>query len=257
MQEDRIPVFTHDLFLEPYTKDPAAAPGRIETIREAIADFSEFHEVLPASWEDIQRVHTERHIRQVIREGLDRVASLAAGGAVMAALEGLKRPSFALVRPPGHHASADDSWGFCYFNNMAIAIEHLKHYGHIQTAYVLDFDLHYGDGTVNTLGEKGYVAILNPQTEDRKEYLRMVEKDLAEVQADVIGVSAGFDAHQLDWGGVLLTEDYHRIGAMIRETCVRRHIGCFAVLEGGYNHSVLGKNVRAFLLGLLARHDPD
>lgn len=253
MKEPRIPVFTHDLFLESYTRDPAAAPGRIECIRDAIADVSEFREAMPASWEDLQRVHTPRHIQEVIREGLDRVASLAAGATVMAAVEGLQRPSFALVRPPGHHASADSSWGFCYYNNVAIAVEHLRHHGHIRTAYILDFDLHYGDGTVNILGEKGYAAILNPQTEDRKEYLRLVEKDLAEAQADIIAVSAGFDAHQQDWGGVLLTEDYAAIGAMIRAACARLGIGCFAALEGGYNHTVLGKNVRAFLLGLLGR----
>lgn len=251
MQETGIPVFSHDEFLEPYTKDPAAAPGRLESIREAIADIAEFCEALPASWEDLRRVHTERHIREVIRQGLDRVASLAAGGAVMAALEGLKRPAFALVRPPGHHASADSSWGFCYYNNVAVALEHLRHHGHIETAYVLDFDLHYGDGTVNILGEKGYAAILNPQTEDRLEYLRLVEKDLAAMRADVVAVSAGFDAHRQDWGGVLLTEDYHAIGAMVRAACTRLGIGCFAVLEGGYNHAVLGTNVRAFLLGLM------
>jgi len=169
----------------------------------------------------------------------------------MAALEGLKRPAFALVRPPGHHASADDSWGFCYYNNVAVALEHLKHHGHIQTAYVLDFDLHYGDGTVNILGEKGYAAILNPQTENRLEYLRLVEDDLATMKADIIAVSAGFDAHILDWGGVLRTEDYHALGTLVRSACRRLGIGCFAVLEGGYNHAVLGENVRSFLLGLL------
>lgn len=256
MKRHRIPVFTHDVFRESYTRDPAAAPGRLECIREAIADVSEFHEALPASWEDIQRVHTPRHIQDVIREGLDPVASLAAGATVMAAVEGLRGPSFALVRPPGHHASADSSWGFCYYNNVAIALEHLKHHGHIRTAYVLDFDLHYGDGTVNILGERGYAAILNPQTEDRKEFLRLVEKDLAEAQADIIAVSAGFDAHQQDWGGELLTEDYAALGSMIRATCKRLGIGCFAALEGGYNHAVLGKNVRAFLLGLLGREEP-
>jgi len=251
MEQNGIPVFTHDDFLEAYTKDPAAAPGRLECIRKAIADIAEFREALPASWEDLRRVHTERHLRHVMRQGLDRVASLAAGGTVMAALEGLKRPAFALVRPPGHHASADDSWGFCYYNNVAVALEHLKHHGHIQTAYVLDFDLHYGDGTVNILGEKGYAAILNPQTENRLEYLRLVEDDLATMRADIIAVSAGFDAHILDWGGVLRTEDYHALGTLVRSACRRLGIGCFAVLEGGYNHAVLGENVRSFLLGLL------
>ncbi len=94
MEQSRIPVFTHDEFLEPYTKDPAAAPGRMECIRKAVADIAEFHEALPASWEDLRRVHTERHLRNVMRQGLDRVASLAAGGAVMAALEGLQKAGF-------------------------------------------------------------------------------------------------------------------------------------------------------------------
>ncbi|SHE54337.1 Acetoin utilization deacetylase AcuC [Desulfacinum infernum DSM 9756] len=256
MPQNKIPVFTHEDFLEAYTHDPAAAPGRIEAVRDAISDIAEYREVLPASWEDIQRVHTDRHIQRVIREGLDPIASLAAGGAVMAALEGMNRPSFALIRPPGHHASADGSWGFCYYNNVAVALEHLKHHGLIQTAYLLDFDLHYGDGSVNILRDKGYAAILNPQTEDRGEYLKTVERDLARMHADIIAVSAGFDAHQLDWGGILSTRDYHSMGAMIREACRRLGIGCFAVLEGGYNHAVLGKNVRAFLLGLLGLPGP-
>ena len=73
---------------------------------------------------------------------------------------------------------------------------------------------------------------------------------LADAKADIIGVSAGFDNHLLDWGQVLHTEDYRQIGRMVWDTCRRLDIGCFAVLEGGYNHQVLGEAVQAFLQGL-------
>jgi acetoin utilization deacetylase AcuC-like enzyme len=67
-----------------------------------------------------------------------------------------------------------------------------------------------------------------------------------------IGISAGFENHRDDWGGLLLTEDYTEIGYMVREAAQRCQGACFGVLEGGYNHSVLGANVRALLQGLSA-----
>jgi acetoin utilization deacetylase AcuC-like enzyme len=246
-------IVTHDDFLDVYVSDPAAAPGRIEAILDAIRGEVVFEEALPAGWGDIEAVHTPYHIGRVDKMGLYKIAALAAGAAVQAALIGMSEPCFALVRPPGHHASADSSWGFCYFNNMAVALDHLKRHGHINTAYVLDFDLHYGDGTVSILREKGYVAIHNPDAENRRLYLRSVEENLSSAQADIVAVSAGFDNHQLDWGGLLLTEDYQAMGRMVRETSLRLNAGCFAVLEGGYNHQVLGENVLAFLRGLEGR----
>ncbi|MCU0572887.1 MAG: histone deacetylase family protein [Syntrophobacteraceae bacterium] len=243
-------VVTHSDFLQVYTNDPAAAPGRIEPILEAIRDAAEFEEPLPAAWDDIEAVHTQRHMQRVEREGVYGISALAAGAAMLAAEIGLSEPCFSVARPPGHHASADSSWGFCYFNNMAVALEHLRREGRIQTAYVLDFDLHYGDGTVSILREKGYVAIHNPESDNREVYLGEIEKHLQSAQVDVIGVSAGFDNHVLDWGGLLLTEDYRIIGQLVRRAANRMRAGCFGLLEGGYNHGVLGQNVLAFLNGL-------
>lgn len=243
-------VVTHDDFLGVYVNDPAAAPGRIEPILEALKGEAVFEEAYPASGEDVEAVHTASHIARVNGMGLYNISTLAAGGAVLAAEIGMEEPCFAVIRPPGHHASSDSSWGFCYFNNMAVAIDHLKREGRIKTAYILDFDLHYGDGTVSILRERGYVAIHNPDAPNRQTYLGTVEANLAEAQADVIAVSAGFDNHQLDWGGLLTTEDYHSMGRMVYETCQRLNAGCFAVLEGGYNHSVIGKNALAFVRGL-------
>jgi acetoin utilization deacetylase AcuC-like enzyme len=165
-------------------------------------------------------------------------------------LTGLSEPSFALIRPPGHHASADSSWGFCYFNNMAIALDHLKRNRLIDKAYVLDFDLHFGDGNVNILQDKGYVSILNPESHNRKDYLAEVQEGLDQARVDIIGVSAGFDHHVQDWGGLLETDDYQAMGRMVLEASRRMGAGCFGILEGGYNHQVLGQNVRAFLRGL-------
>jgi acetoin utilization deacetylase AcuC-like enzyme len=132
---------------------------------------------------------------------------------------------------------------------MAIALEHLRSKGLIKTAHVLDFDMHYGDGTVNILGAKGYVSIHNPDESDRKHYLTEVGVRLDALNVDIIGVSAGFDNHMEDWGHVLYTEDYQEMGRMVHSTCKRLGIGCFGLLEGGYNHRVLGRNVLALLRG--------
>jgi hypothetical protein len=94
------------------------------------------------------------HIEYVRQEGLYDIAALAAGGAIQAARLGLETPTFGAIRPPGHHASRDSCWGFCYFNNMAVALLTLKDEGLIETATILDFDLHYGDGNVNILDHR-------------------------------------------------------------------------------------------------------
>ena len=150
-----------------YSPDPASNPGRIEAIEFALADKVDYVEPQPASEEDIAAVHTEKHIAEVRREGVYDIAALAAGGAILAAQIGLTEPCFAVIRPPGHHASANSAWGFCYFNNMAIALEKLKSEDKIKKAFLLDFDLHVGDGNINILGGKGYVTILNPTGQNR------------------------------------------------------------------------------------------
>ena len=68
----------------------------------------------------------------------------------------------------------------------------------------------------------------------------------------MIGVSAGFDNHRQDWGGLLTTEDYADMGRMVRDAARRNGGGCFAVLEGGYNPDVLGRNAVALMQGLSA-----
>ena len=242
-------VYFHDDFYESYCADPAAAPGRIEAVVQALRGKVDFVDAVPASRTDIVACHTDQHIEHVRRQGLYEIAALAAGGAVQAAETGLAEPCFALIRPPGHHASAESAWGFCYFNNMAIAITRLKRAGKIRKAFILDFDLHFGDGTVNILGKFPWVNILNPSSSDRARYLKEVERALPD-DADIIGISAGFDNHLEDWGGTLATEDYREMGRMVRVASERSGGGCFAILEGGYNHRVIGQNTRALIEGM-------
>jgi acetoin utilization deacetylase AcuC-like enzyme len=243
-------IIFHPDFYQVYTSDPAAAPERMESIVNVISGHYEFTEPTAATEEDIAAVHTLSHIEYVKGCGLYDISALAAGGAIQAASEGLKEPSFALIRPPGHHASTDISWGFCYFNNMAVALEKLKREKAIERAFVLDIDLHFGDGTVNIFRSTDYVSVFNGSLNDRKRYLEAIAKELQKQESDIVGISAGFDNHKDDWGGLLETEDYTTIGKMVRERCDKNSCGYFAILEGGYNHQVLGYNVLALLQGM-------
>lgn len=243
-------VYFHTSFYKVYTRDPAADAGRMEAIVEALSPHFEMDSFDPAAREDLLAVHPENHLDSIRAEGLYDIAALAAGGAIAAARAGMSEPAFGLIRPPGHHASADSCWGFCFFNNMAVSLQWLYAKGMIQSAFILDFDLHYGDGNVNILGRRSWVEILNPQSRQRPSYLKEVESALARTRADVFAVSAGFDHHVQDWGGLLTTDDYRTMGEWIRAAAQRNGGGCFGILEGGYNHAVLGENVLAFLEGL-------
>jgi len=245
-------VVFHADFYEVYTDDPAAVPGRMEAIMSVIEPHVEIVKAQSAAEAQIAAVHTPQHIARIRSQGLYDIAALAAGGAVQAATIGLTEPCFAMIRPPGHHASAGSCWGFCFFNNMAVAVEALKQQDKIRSAYILDFDLHFGDGTENILGRKSYVSIHNPGAYDRTAYLAEVEQELGRYPADIIGISAGFDNHRQDWGGLLTTEDYSEMGRMVRSAARRNGGGCFAILEGGYNHDVLGRNALALIEGLSA-----
>ena len=243
-------VVFHEDFYQVYTSDPAAAAGRMEAVVDAIGPRAEFVQAEPAAESQLLLVHTPQHIESTRNSGIYAIAALAAGGAIQAAIAGLTEPCFGLIRPPGHHASAGSCWGFCYFNNMAVALAVLKDQGLIDTAYVLDIDLHFGDGNVNILGGRDDTVVHNVGAGDRIRYLEEVAREMSACQADIIGISAGFDHHREDWGGLLETDDYVEIGRMVGDAARRIGGGYFAILEGGYNHRVLGDNVRALMEGM-------
>jgi len=249
-------VVYHERYREVYSSDPAAQPGRMESIYKELYGQFEFVMPKPASEEDLLLVHGKGHVEYVRAHQLVyEIALLAVGGAIKAseiALQG--EPSFGLIRPPGHHASSNSSWGFCYFNNIAISIEKLRREDKINNALIVDIDLHYGDGTANIFQGESEVTYFHPDAWNRQAFLDEISGFLAarKEKVDMVAVSAGFDRHEQDWGGMLKSEDYFTIGKTIKEFAEKACNGKrYAVLEGGYNHSVLGRNVRALLEGMM------
>lgn len=112
--------------------------------------------------------------------------------------------------------------------------------------------MHYGDGTANIFASNPEVSYYHMPGGAREEQLEKLSDYLAGKNGyDILALSAGFDKHEKDWGGILETRNYEEIGKMIRDCTEREcHGRRYAVLEGGYNHSVLGKNVKALLKGM-------
>ncbi len=243
----------HPRYTEVYASEPAASPGRMEAILKELEGKYDFVEPLAASEDDLKLVHTPSHIGSIKRDRqLYELASLAAGGAVKSALIAMEgEAAFGLIRPPGHHASPDHCWGFCYFNNIAVALAKLQSENLIEKALILDFDLHFGDGS-NNIFEGSKIKYFHPESIIRETFIAHINRKLNEEKDySMLAVSAGFDRHIEDWGGLLTTDDYRTIGRLVREAAERDCKGRrFAVLEGGYNHNVLGRNVRAFVEGL-------
>jgi acetoin utilization deacetylase AcuC-like enzyme len=207
----------------------------------------------PASREELLLGHSEAYVAGVeSHPRLYAMAALAAGAAIMAADLAMRgEPAFACVRPPGHHASRTSAWGHCTFSNVALALLKLRAQGAIRSAFVVDFDQHTGDGTIDALRGWPEALILNPYGDNAADYLRNLEERLAEApQVDILAVSAGFDAYIHDLGRKLKTEDYFTIGRLLQAYAIRlKHQRRFAVLEGGYYIPDLGKNALAFCRG--------
>lgn len=241
----------HPIFQESYPTASCECPARISAIHSCLLndDEEKYSFVAPhaLSESELACIHTLDHIESIKNRMPQAftVASYSAGGAALAADLALTEPSFGLIRPPGHHASRDSSWGFCFFNNMALALTLLKKKSQISRALILDIDLHFGDGTVNILEGEPWVEVVNVETDKRSLFIKTVKKALENTEYDVVGVSAGFDTYEKDWGGILTMEDYHAIGRLVKANAEKR----FALLEGGYFLPDLGMNVKAFLEG--------
>ncbi|HMK60692.1 MAG TPA: hypothetical protein VK452_06065 [Dissulfurispiraceae bacterium] len=250
-------IIFHEAFYRQYDNDPAASPGRMEPIIRELKKHPGYKFIVPepAGEEDLLRAHSYSHIASVRRSAeIYEMALLAAGGAIMASeLAFAGEPSFGCIRPPGHHASRDSCWGFCFFNNMAVSLLKLRSEGKIASAFVLDFDLHRGDGNINILcGQKDFM-ILNPGSETEKDYLGEIESILDRTgDCDIIAASAGFDEYEKDWGGKLSTLAYKEIGRLMKEFSEKHCSGRrYALLEGGYCYEDLGYNVHAFCEGFM------
>ncbi|HEX3890911.1 MAG TPA: histone deacetylase, partial [Verrucomicrobiae bacterium] len=199
-------------------------------------------------------------------------ASVAAAlDALELALDG--KNVFSLMRPPGHHATRDHSMGFCYLNNIAIAVLEAAATGSKRVA-VFDFDVHHGNGTEDILLNREGVAFFSihqfpayPGTGEKNAYkncfnysvapsapretyfatLAHALGDLKNFQPELIAVSAGFDAYVRDplADGTLRAEDFHWLGKKLRAL----KIPFFSLLEGGYSRD-LPELIFAYLKGV-------
>ncbi len=126
----------------------------------------------PASEHELLSVHTPQHIenvRRVADQGgghMDpdtyvsprsyEAAVMAAGGLIQAVnqvMQGELRNGFALIRPPGHHATATRAMGFCLFNNIAVAARSALEHEGVERVLIVDFDVHHGNGTQDIFGD--------------------------------------------------------------------------------------------------------
>jgi len=244
-------VVFHERFYDVYTGDPAAAAGRLEPSVKILKKKYELIKAQNAKVADVERVHDRAHIEDVKRfDKIYSMALLAAGGTIQAArLACQGEPAYALVRPPGHHASPGSCWGFCFFNNVAVAVATLLGEGIINSALILDIDLHHGDGTDNYFCTRDEVEYLHPEGPTNSDWLRTCKKQLDQAKpADLIAVSAGFDRHAEDWGELLMTPDYRAIGNWVKLWSDKHCQGKrFVVLEGGYNHVSIAEGAEALL----------
>src|SRR3990167_7442724 len=215
-----------------------------------------------------------------------RSAAWRAAGAAVAAtdavLDGRVDNAFCAVRPPGHHAMHNQTMGFCFFNNVAVAVRHALDVRGLQRVAVVDFDVHHGNGTEDILNGDDRVLMVSffqhpfyPYSGAESRAGNMVNVPLPartngatvrdvvdsywmyrleDFRPEMIFISAGFDAHREDeMGGMGLVEaDYAWITARIldvaRRFCGGRVVSC---LEGGYNLSALGRSVAAHVRTLI------
>lgn len=95
--------------------------------------------------QDQQIIDSEAYYEQLslyVMAGTTRAALLSCGGVVEAALavaQGRLKKSFAIVRPPGHHAEPDEHMGFCFFNNVAVAARVVQQLTPIKKILILDW----------------------------------------------------------------------------------------------------------------------
>lgn len=189
--------------------------------------------------------------------GFARTSAAAALTALKCARDG--ENTFSLMRPPGHHATREQSMGFCYLNNLAITVLEAAATGAKRVA-VFDFDVHHGNGTEDILLNRPGIEFFSVHQHPAYPYtgaqnrgrncfnypvapratraiwraaLTHALDDLKHFQPDLVAVSAGFDAYAHDplAEGALLAEDYHWLGRELRAL----EISFFSLLEGGYS----------------------
>ena len=248
-------IFNDAFYSSEYASNGASVAGRMESIMDLLSKNIGFTVIqgIPATDEDLLLAHTKDMVMSAKQDiPLFNMAQLAAGAAIGAAESAFHgQPSFACVRPPGHHASRASTWNYCVFCNIGVALLKLKQQKLINSAFVLDFDAHTGDGTIDVLKGWAEAVVFNPFADNNRDYVNLVKSKSQEIDyVDIVAVSAGFDSGIHDLGHKLETYDFYQIGQIMKQMTKRMgHNRRFAVLEGGYFLPDLGKNALAFCEG--------
>jgi acetoin utilization deacetylase AcuC-like enzyme len=282
-------------------------PQRLDAIADQMLssglDIAVQHREAPlATLEQIERAHTVHYVTQ-LREFMEQVqangeprhldpdtvvcagtwrAALRSAGAAVAATEAVFRGevenAFCSVRPPGHHATRNETMGFCFFNNVAIAARHALDVLGLERVAIIDFDVHHGNGTEDIIAGDDRVLMasffqhpLYPNSGAVPKGTNMVNVPippytrgmavremidvmwmprLEEFAPQMVFISAGFDAHREDDLGQLglVEADYEWITRRLKDLA-DRHAGgrIVSCLEGGYALSALARSVVAHI----------
>jgi acetoin utilization deacetylase AcuC-like enzyme len=284
-------------------------PERLHAIERALSERDwlgfERRSAPPVEEELLELVHSGRHIQQIralslagggpidadtfVGEPSYRAALHAAGGACAmthALLAGESALGFCCVRPAGHHATPDRAMGFCLFNNVAIAAALAIARLGARRVFVLDWDVHHGNGTADAFRSRadvlfasihqagiypgtgaledvgsgpglGYTINLPvPAGSGPELWLSLLDHVVLPVarafEPDLVLISAGFDAHISDplAGCRLDASAFAEMARHIRDFARPRSIPLGAVLEGGYEPAALAESVVATLAAL-------
>ena len=296
-------LYTHDSFLK-HDAGPghAESPARLRAVLEALdhdrfADLDRVEARL-ATREQLLRVHQARHVDRVLShvpaEGRVQLdpdtwlcpasgeAALRAAGAAVAAVDavigGQATRAFCAVRPPGHHATADEAMGFCLFNSIAVAAAHALAAHGLKRVAIADFDVHHGNGTQDIFehdprvlfvsshqsplypgtgfaSETGAGNIVNaplPPGAGSQNFRELWSDHLLPrlhaFKPQLVLISAGFDGHRDDPLADLRLgqEDYAWITARLVELAQSHaHGRVVSTLEGGYHLAALASSVAA------------